>query len=76
MNERIKTEGCEKLYEELLASDENTEEKVFDKIFVGKVHNLPLSQVLSFVNSLKKLTEDELKEQLIAFANNKLIENT
>ncbi|MEY8292021.1 nucleoside-diphosphate sugar epimerase/dehydratase [Carnobacteriaceae bacterium 52-44] len=60
----------EKLYEELLASEENTEEKVFDKIFVGKVHNLPLKQVLSFIDSLKLLTEEELKDQLIEFANN------
>lgn len=61
----------EKLYEELLASDENTEEKVFDKIFIGKVNNLPLDQVMAFVESLKKMGKQELKKSLVDFANNR-----
>lgn len=61
----------EKLYEELLASDENTEEKVFDKIFIGKVNNLPLDQVMAFVESLKKMSKEELKKALVDFANNR-----
>lgn len=65
----------EKLYEELLASEENTENKVFEKIFVGKVQNLPLDMVLNFISSLEDLSEEELKEHLIAFANNSYEEN-
>lgn len=61
----------EKLYEELLASDENTEEKVFDKIFIGKVNNLPLDLVMAFVESLKKMSKEELKKALVDFANNR-----
>src|SRR5699024_8407674 len=66
----------EKLYEVLLASDENTGEQVFEKIFVGKVHNLPIEQVFAFADTLKKLPTDELKEVLIKFANNTYEENS
>lgn len=59
----------EKLYEELLASEENTEEKVFEKIFVGRVQNVPLDIVLAFIHSLEGLSEEDLKAKLISFAN-------
>src|SRR5699024_11545070 len=65
----------EKLYEELLASDENTNEQVFEKIFVGKVHNLPLNQVYAFIESLEDLPNDEMKKVLVKFANNSYEEN-
>ncbi|SPT62302.1 L-glutamine:2-deoxy-scyllo-inosose aminotransferase [Aerococcus viridans] len=60
----------EKLYEELLADDENTEEQIFEKIFVGKVHSLPIHQVNAFIHSLEDLSKEELKEALVKFANN------
>lgn len=66
----------EKLYEELLADDENTEEQIFEKIFVGKVHNLPIHQVNAFIHSLEDLSKEELKEALVKFANNTYEENT
>ena len=65
----------EKLYEELLADDENTAEQIFEKIFVGKVHNLPIHQVNKFIHSLEALSTDELKEVLVQFANNTYEEN-
>lgn len=65
----------EKLYEELLASDENIDEQVFEKIFVGKVHNLPLNQVYAFVDSLNGLKNKDLKKELVKFANNSYEEN-
>ena len=65
----------EKLYEELLADDENTHEQVFEKIFVGKVHNLPIHQVNKFIHSLEDLSTDELKKVLVQFANNTYEEN-
>src|SRR5699024_10461042 len=66
----------EKLYEELLADDENTHEQIFEKIFVGKVHNLPLHQVKAFIDSLETLDDAELKEILVKFANNTYEENS
>ena len=65
----------EKLYEELLADDENTHEQVFEKIFVGKVHNLPLHKVYAFIHSLDHLNNEELRETLVTFANNTYEEN-
>lgn len=65
----------EKLYEELLASDENINEQVFEKIFVGKVHNLPLNQVYTFIETLDGLSNKELKKKLVKFANNSYEEN-
>ena len=65
----------EKLYEELLADDENTAEQIFEKIFVGKVHNLPLHRVNAFIHSLDHLNNEELRETLVTFANNTYEEN-
>lgn len=59
----------EKLFEELLTAEENTEGKVFDKIFVGKVTNRPLTNVLHFIHQIQHLEDDVLKEELLAFAN-------
>lgn len=61
----------EKLFEELLTNEESTEEQVYEKIFVGKVTNLPLKKVLHFVNLLDYSSEDKLKKDLVKFANNK-----
>lgn len=65
----------EKLYEELLVDSEQTEEKVYDKIFVGKVTDMPLEKVMEFVYTLSECNSEELKEFLIEFANGKT-ENT
>src|SRR5699024_1560252 len=59
----------EKLYEELLADDENTEEQIFEKIFVGNVTEQPLTEVMKFVESLQDLKEEQLAKELIKFAN-------
>ncbi len=61
----------EKLYEELLASSEHTDKKVFDKIFVGKVNNKPINEVMKFVHQMEHYSDEELKRALINFANGK-----
>lgn len=55
----------EKLYEELLSSDERVSEQIHDKIFVGRVTSKPLSEVEAIINNLDQLSEKELKEVLI-----------
>jgi len=60
----------EKLYEELLTDGEAVEEQVYEKIFVGNVTNQPIEEVLDFVSSLEYLEYEELKTNLIQFANN------
>lgn len=58
----------EKLYEELLLSSETTNKNVFEKIFIGKVPNLPYGEVMNFVDSLED--NDVLRDRLVGFANN------
>ncbi|WP_407370317.1 polysaccharide biosynthesis protein [Carnobacterium sp.] len=58
----------EKLYEELLIASENTGEKVYDKIFVGKSVRRSLDEVMSFLKTLDGCSEDLLKERLIYFS--------
>lgn len=65
----------EKLYEELLVDSEQTEEQVYEKIFVGKVTDRPLANVMEFVHTLDECNSKELKERLIGFANVKIENN-
>lgn len=62
----------EKLYEELLTSSEHTDRKVYDKIFVGRVNNKPIEEVMQFVNKIEKYTDEELKHSLVYFAGENL----
>lgn len=62
----------EKLYEELLVDSEVTDQKVYDKIFVGKVNQVPLETVMQFVHTLDNCQGIQLKEKLIRFANEEL----
>ena len=62
----------EKLFEQLMTSDEETHQEVYEKIFIGKVENLALEKVMKFVSSLDQLNEEELKKQIVAFANHEL----
>lgn len=59
----------EKLYEELLVASERTDQKVADKIFVGKVMNEPLISTMNQVEKWMNLPENELKKEILAFAN-------
>ncbi|GEN97401.1 protein Cps9E [Streptococcus cristatus] len=58
----------EKLYEELLSTEERVDEQIYEKIFVGNVQALPNSEVTAFVDSISKLDGAELKAKLIKFA--------
>lgn len=66
----------EKLYEELLVDSEQTEEQVYEKIFVGKVTEMSLVSVMKFVHTLDECNSKELKERLIEFANGKIEQAT
>ena len=63
----------EKLYEELLSTSENKKEQVYEKIFVGKVTNEPIDLVLDFVKDTEQLNDDQLKKQLVDFANGQIV---
>ncbi|BCP64394.1 polysaccharide biosynthesis protein [Streptococcus parasuis] len=58
----------EKLYEELLSSEERVSEQIHEKIFVGRVTNKDQDSVQAFINSLLSMDRKELKDVLIEFA--------
>lgn len=58
----------EKLYEELLSTEERISEQVHEKIFVGRVTNQGMEQVQDFIDCLLSLDKTELKKVLIDFA--------
>lgn len=58
----------EKLYEELLATNERVAEQIYEKIFVGRVTSLPIEETMRFVDNLGKLSQDQLKPALIKFS--------
>ena len=58
----------EKLYEELLSSEERVSEQIHEKIFVGRVTNKDQDSVQAFINSLLSMDRKELKDALIEFA--------
>lgn len=59
----------EKLYEELLNSSELVESQLNDRIFIGKVTDIPLEEIEAFVHSLNEKSQDEMKKLMIEFAN-------
>ncbi|EDP68096.1 CapD protein, required for the biosynthesis of type 1 capsular polysaccharide [Carnobacterium sp. AT7] len=65
----------EKLFEELLVDSEQTGQQVYEKIFVGKVTDMPLAKVMEFVYSLDECSSKELKESLLEFANEKSVKD-
>lgn len=58
----------EKLYEELLSSEERVSEQINEKIFVGRVTNKDQDIVQTFIHSLLSLDQKELKDVLVEFA--------
>lgn len=59
----------EKLYEELLSTEERVSEQIYDKIFVGRVQNQPKEVVEAYIEGLQDLDIADLKKSLITFAN-------
>lgn len=58
----------EKLYEELLTTEERVANKVHDKIFIGRSQNCAPEILQAYLDQLGALTESELKQSLVAFA--------
>lgn len=61
----------EKLYEELLVDDEKTNEKVYDKIFVGKVSSTSIKEVEQFITELSRSDESKIRKDILNFTNAK-----
>lgn len=59
----------EKLYEELLVDGEKTNEKVYDKIFVGKVSSTNIKEVEQFIAELSRSDESKIRKDILNFTN-------
>lgn len=58
----------EKLYEELLSTEERVSEQIHEKIFVGRVTNKQTDVVHAFINGLLSKEKTDLRNLLIDFA--------
>ena len=58
----------EKLYEELLSTEERVSKQIFDKIFIGKVKDKDASIVTAFIENLSEKNQEDLRASLIEFA--------
>lgn len=59
----------EKLYEELLVDGQLAENQVYEKIFIGNTTKYDRQEALAFVSSLEGMSDKDLRNKLIAFAN-------
>lgn len=59
----------EKLYEELLSEDEIHPEQVYEKIYRGKVSEIPLRDIEHLIQELLASDENSVKEKILAFIN-------
>lgn len=61
----------EKMYEELLNSEEIQDELIYPKIYIGKAHCLHGKRLMELLSELEKLETQELKKRVIDVANGK-----
>ncbi|MBC2106493.1 polysaccharide biosynthesis protein [Listeria booriae] len=59
----------EKMYEELLTTDELVAEQIFPKIFVGKVTPVEENVVLEYLQTILQLSDQEAAQKTIKLAN-------
>jgi FlaA1/EpsC-like NDP-sugar epimerase len=64
----------EKMYEELLNENEVHSEQVFPKIHIGKAAIVNSAIIHTFINGFEKMTVDEMRDYLLAVANNRMDE--
>ncbi|WP_147802490.1 polysaccharide biosynthesis protein [Alkalicoccus halolimnae] len=65
----------EKLYEELLNSEEVHEEQVFPKIYLGKAIALPLVEIEHLLQQFNNQENNELRDIMLNLTNRKIISN-
>jgi FlaA1/EpsC-like NDP-sugar epimerase len=63
----------EKLFEELLNSDEINEKQVYPKIYIGKTSELYMEEIKEMISTYTTLDKDNLRTQLLNLANSHVI---
>jgi FlaA1/EpsC-like NDP-sugar epimerase len=62
----------EKLFEELLSSDEVHEQQVYPKIYIGKTSELYMDEITAIIANLGSYDKAALREQLLSLANTRV----
>ncbi|QUG86560.1 polysaccharide biosynthesis protein [Bacillus nitratireducens] len=62
----------EKMYEELLNEGEIHPEQIFPKIHIGKAVLMDQEILRQFMNDFEEISNEEIRERLLAIANNKI----
>lgn len=63
----------EKLFEELLNSDEINEKQVYPKIYIGKTSELYMEEIKEMISTYTTLDKENLRTQLLNLANSHVI---
>ncbi|MCY9660258.1 nucleoside-diphosphate sugar epimerase/dehydratase [Paenibacillus chondroitinus] len=63
----------EKLFEELLNSDEINEKQVYPKIYIGKTSELYMDEIKEMISTYTTLDKENLRTQLLNLANSHVI---
>ncbi|MBA2943347.1 polysaccharide biosynthesis protein [Paenibacillus sp. CGMCC 1.16610] len=63
----------EKLFEELLNSDEINEKQVYPKIYIGKTSELYMEEIKEMISTYTTLDKESLRTQLLNLANSHVI---
>ncbi|ATP39030.1 hypothetical protein CSE16_02760 [Solibacillus sp. R5-41] len=66
----------EKMFEELLNEEEIQEGHIFPGIHIGRANALETNSLYELLESIKYMSEEELKATVIGVANNKLVETS
>ncbi|MCM3412416.1 polysaccharide biosynthesis protein [Metabacillus litoralis] len=59
----------EKLFEELLSSDEVHEEQIYPKIYIGKTSELYIEEIEYMIKNFRSLDREHLRDSLLELAN-------
>ncbi|MBM7604659.1 FlaA1/EpsC-like NDP-sugar epimerase [Metabacillus crassostreae] len=65
----------EKLFEELLGSEEVHEEQIYPKIYIGKTSELYIEEIDFIIKNFKSLDRDHLRKSLLDLANARVVYN-
>ncbi|TXC92376.1 polysaccharide biosynthesis protein [Metabacillus litoralis] len=65
----------EKLFEELLSSEEVHEEQIYPKIYIGKTSELYIEEIDYIIKNFKSLDREHLRKSLLDLANARVVYN-
>ncbi|WP_066258440.1 polysaccharide biosynthesis protein [Neobacillus drentensis] len=65
----------EKLFEELLKSEEVQDQQIYPNIYIGKTSELYIDEIMELLSAYPIMNQDEIRERVLDIANNNVIVN-